>query len=129
MTTEKKQRLGTLALHAGQKPDPVTGARAVPIYQTTSYVFQDTAHAARLFGLEEFGNIYSLGAAAHYDESGAPSPIASSQGGLKRDRYSFTFGISSPFSVFIDPGEDIAGILGIFWMEQHAWAKSNTHNC
>ncbi|HOC73891.1 MAG TPA: PLP-dependent transferase, partial [Candidatus Hydrogenedentes bacterium] len=59
MTTEKKQRLGTLALHAGQKPDPVTGARAVPIYQTTSYVFQDTAHAARLFGLEEFGNIYT----------------------------------------------------------------------
>jgi len=40
MTTEKKQRLGTLALHAGQKPDPVTGARAVPIYQTTSYVFR-----------------------------------------------------------------------------------------
>jgi len=52
-------RLGTLALHAGQTPDPVTGSRTVPIYQTTSYVFQDTAHAARLFALEEFGNIYS----------------------------------------------------------------------
>ena len=51
--------LGTLALHAGQEPDPATGARAVPIYQTTSYVFHDAAHAARLFGLEEFGNIYS----------------------------------------------------------------------
>ena len=48
----------TRALHAGQKPDPATNARAVPIYATTSYVFNDAAHAARLFGLEEFGNIY-----------------------------------------------------------------------
>jgi O-acetylhomoserine (thiol)-lyase len=49
----------TLALHAGQKPDPTTNARAVPIYATTSYVFNDAAHAARLFGLQEFGNIYT----------------------------------------------------------------------
>jgi len=49
----------TLALHAGQTVDPTTKARAVPIYQTTSYVFDDTAHAARLFGLQEFGNIYT----------------------------------------------------------------------
>jgi O-acetylhomoserine (thiol)-lyase len=52
-------RLGTLALHAGQEPDPTTLARAVPIYATTSYVFRDTDHAARLFALKEFGNIYS----------------------------------------------------------------------
>ncbi|MCA8986757.1 MAG: O-acetylhomoserine aminocarboxypropyltransferase/cysteine synthase [Planctomycetaceae bacterium] len=49
----------TLCLHAGQKPDPATNSRAVPIYQTTSYVFNDTDHAARLFGLQEFGNIYT----------------------------------------------------------------------
>src|SRR6476646_6169943 len=49
----------TRALHSGQKPDPATNARAVPIYATTSYVFDDAAHAARLFGLQEFGNIYS----------------------------------------------------------------------
>ncbi len=49
----------TIALHGGQKPDPATNARAVPIYQTTSYVFHDTDHAARLFGLQEFGNIYT----------------------------------------------------------------------
>ena len=49
----------TLALHAGQAPDPATNARAVPIYATTSYVFDDAAHAARLFALEEFGNIYT----------------------------------------------------------------------
>jgi len=49
----------TLALHAGQQADPTTGSRAVPIYQTTSYVFKDTQHAANLFGLKEFGNIYT----------------------------------------------------------------------
>ena len=51
--------LGTKALHAGQVPDPTTTARAVPIYATTSFVFKDTDHAANLFGLREFGNIYS----------------------------------------------------------------------
>jgi O-acetylhomoserine/O-acetylserine sulfhydrylase len=49
----------TLQLHAGQEADPVTGSRAVPIYQTSSYVFKDSAHAANLFGLREFGNIYT----------------------------------------------------------------------
>jgi O-acetylhomoserine (thiol)-lyase len=49
----------TLALHGGQVPDPTTNARAVPIYQTTSYVFNDSDHAADLFGLREFGNIYT----------------------------------------------------------------------
>jgi O-acetylhomoserine (thiol)-lyase len=49
----------TLQLHAGQEPDPVTGSRAVPIHQTTSYVFKDAEHAANLFGLKEFGNIYT----------------------------------------------------------------------
>ncbi len=51
--------IGTLALHAGQQPDPTTGSRAVPIYQTTSYVFKSTEHAANLFALKEFGNIYT----------------------------------------------------------------------
>jgi len=59
MADEVKQYFGTLAVHAGQVADPATGARAVPIYQTTSYVFQDADHAARLFGLKEFGNIYT----------------------------------------------------------------------
>ena len=50
-------KLGTKSLHAGQKADPTTGSRAVPIYQTTSYQFRDTEHAANLFGLKELGNI------------------------------------------------------------------------
>jgi O-acetylhomoserine (thiol)-lyase len=54
-----KPRFATLAIHGGQESDPATHARAVPIYQTTSYVFDDADHAARLFALQEFGNIYT----------------------------------------------------------------------
>ena len=49
----------TRQIHAGAQPDPTTGARALPIFQTTSYVFKDTEHAANLFALKEFGNIYT----------------------------------------------------------------------
>jgi len=59
MTKETKPGIGTLSLHAGQEPDSATNSRAVPIYATTSYVFNDTDHAASLFGLQEFGNIYT----------------------------------------------------------------------
>ncbi len=59
MPAPKPPGFETLSLHAGQRPDPVTGARAVPIYQTTSYVFQDTDHAAALFNLERAGHIYT----------------------------------------------------------------------
>ena len=54
-----EQKLETLTIHGGQEPDPTTKARITPIYQTASYVFDDPDHAARLFGLQEFGNIYS----------------------------------------------------------------------
>src|SRR6188768_4216799 len=56
---EQKLRFETLQVHAGQEPDPVTKSRAVPIHQTTSYVFNSSEHAANLFGLREFGNIYT----------------------------------------------------------------------
>jgi OAH/OAS sulfhydrylase len=56
---EKNYKFETLQLHAGQEPDPTTGSRAVPIYQTTSYQFNDTEHAASLFALKDFGNIYT----------------------------------------------------------------------
>ncbi|MBF0385004.1 MAG: homocysteine synthase [Candidatus Omnitrophica bacterium] len=57
--TSTNLRAETILLHGGQEPDPTTGARAVPIYQTTSYQFKSTEHAANLFGLKEFGNIYT----------------------------------------------------------------------
>src|SRR5512146_1102818 len=56
---EKDWGFDTVALHGGQQPDPATASRAVPIYQTTSYVFEDADHAASLFALEEPGNIYT----------------------------------------------------------------------
>ena len=59
MTEQNKYKLETLALHAGHQPDSETLSRAVPIYQTTSYVFKDTDHAADLFALKQFGNIYT----------------------------------------------------------------------
>ena len=59
MAAPKPPAFETLGLHAGQHPDPATGARAVPVYQTTSYVFQDAAHAAALFNLERSGHIYT----------------------------------------------------------------------
>jgi len=59
MTLPENLRFDSLAVHAGQEVDPTTGSRAVPIYQTTAYVFNDSEHAANLFGLKEFGNIYT----------------------------------------------------------------------
>ena len=59
MSEKNEYHLETLALHAGQQVDSDTLSRAVPIYQTTSYVFKDTDHAANLFALKEFGNIYT----------------------------------------------------------------------
>jgi O-acetylhomoserine (thiol)-lyase len=59
MSEHTKQGLGTRALHAGHVPDPTTNSRAVPIYQTSSYVFNSSEHAANLFGLKEMGNIYT----------------------------------------------------------------------
>jgi O-acetylhomoserine/O-acetylserine sulfhydrylase len=59
MSEELSKNFETLQLHAGAEIDPTTRSRAVPIYATTSYVFKDSAHGARLFGLKEFGNIYS----------------------------------------------------------------------
>src|SRR3954454_9436561 len=59
MPDQPAPHFNTLAVHGGQVPDPATKSRAVPIYQTTSYLFDDADHAARLFALQEFGNIYS----------------------------------------------------------------------
>ncbi len=57
--TDRLPGFNTLAIHAGAAPDATTGARATPIYQTASFVFDDVDHAASLFGLQSFGNIYS----------------------------------------------------------------------
>lgn len=70
----------TRQIHAGQSPDPTTGARALPIYQTTSFVFRDTEHAANLFGLKEFGNIYTR--IMNPTQDAVEQRIASLEGGV-----------------------------------------------
>src|SRR5487761_2791973 len=57
--TDRLPGFSTLSVHAGARPDPTTGARVTPIYQTTAFVFDDVDHAASLFGLQAFGNIYT----------------------------------------------------------------------
>ena len=59
MSTNKNLKFETLQVHAGQEVDPTTGSRALPIYQTTSYVFENAEHGANLFALKQFGNIYT----------------------------------------------------------------------
>jgi len=59
MADKLSKNFETLQLHAGQEPDPTTKSRAVPIYATTSFTFDNSEHAAKLFGLKQFGNIYS----------------------------------------------------------------------
>ena len=59
MASPKPIQFDTLSLHAGQQPDPTTGARATPIYQTASYVFRDTDYAVGLFNIERAGHVYS----------------------------------------------------------------------
>src|SRR5476649_1765020 len=70
----------TRQIHAGQAPDPTTGARALPIYQTTSYVFNDSAHAENLFALKEFGNIYTR--IMNPTQDAVEQRIASLEGGV-----------------------------------------------
>src|ERR1700752_2607899 len=69
----------TLAIHAGAQPDPPTGARATPIYQTTSFVFEDVDHAASLFGLQTFGNIYTR--IGNPTNAGLEAGVAALEGG------------------------------------------------
>jgi O-acetylhomoserine (thiol)-lyase len=70
----------TRQIHAGQSPDPTTNARALPIYQTTSYTFNSTEHAANLFGLKEFGNIYTR--IMNPTQDAVEQRIASLEGGV-----------------------------------------------
>ncbi len=86
--SDEEPGFSTLAIHAGARPDPTTGARITPIYQTTSFVFDDVDHAASLFGLQAFGNIYTRitnPTTAAFEEriaalEGAPAALAVASG-------------------------------------------------
>ncbi len=106
---ENQSKFATLAVHAGAAPDPVTGARATPIYQTTSYVFNDVDHAASLFGLEAFGNIYTR--ITNPTQAVLESRLAALEGGTAA--LAVASGHAAQFLVFhtlLEPGDEfIAG--------------------
>src|SRR5256884_9968935 len=86
MSEDRTPGFNTLAIHAGAQPDPATGARATPIYQTTSFVFDDVDHAASLFGLKAFGNIYTR--IMNPTQAGLEERLAALEGG--------TAGVAAP---------------------------------
>src|SRR3989449_1149909 len=80
MATPRSLQFDTLSLHAGQRPDPVTGARATPIYFTTSFVFRDADHAAALFNMERGGHVYSR--ISNPTNAGLEERVAALEGGV-----------------------------------------------
>src|SRR6202167_221569 len=112
-TPDRQMGFSTRSLHAGQKPDPATGARAVPIYQTTSFVFEDSNHAAELFALQRFGNIYTRimnPTTAVFEER-----VASLEGGV--GALATASGQSAQFlaiSSLMQPGDDIVSASTLY---------------
>src|SRR3954452_18671976 len=103
----------TRAVHAGQRPDPTTGARAVPIYQTTSYVFEDTDAAAAYFNLQEYGNTYSRimnPTVAAFEER-----VAALEGGA--GAVAFASGLAAQAAVFFTllvPGDHVVASQALY---------------
>ncbi|MEX2426556.1 MAG: O-acetylhomoserine aminocarboxypropyltransferase/cysteine synthase family protein [Thermomicrobiaceae bacterium] len=114
--SEQAQRelgFNTRSVHAGQAPDSDTGSRALPIYQTTSYVFQDTDHAASLFNLEQFGNIYTR--IMNPTLNAFEERIASLEGGI--GAVSFSSGQAAQMSVFmtlLNPGDHVVSSNALY---------------
>lgn len=105
MSEPSDPKFATLAVHAGASPDPATGARVTPIYQTTSFVFNDTDHAASLFGLEAFGNIYTR--ITNPTQSVLEGRIAALEGGTAA--LAVASGHAAQFLVFhtlLEPGDE-----------------------
>jgi O-acetylhomoserine (thiol)-lyase len=115
MTAEPRDEFGfdTRAIHAGQRPDPYTGARAVPIFQTTSYVFEDTDSAAAYFNLQEYGNTYSRimnPTVAAFEER-----VASLEGGA--GAVAFASGLAAQAAIFftlLTPGDHIVASQALY---------------
>lgn len=111
--TQQKYGFETLAVHAGAAPDPTTGARAVPIYQTTSFVFDDVDHAASLFNLQQFGNIYSR--LTNPTVSALEERVAALEGGVAA--CATASGHSAQFLTFLNllsPGDNIVASTKLY---------------
>ena len=117
--SERSYGFETLAIHAGAEPDPTTGARAVPIYQTTSYVFDDVDHAAALFNLQKFGNIYTR--LTNPTVSVLEGRIAALEGGTAA--CCTASGHAAQFLTFLNllrPGDNVVVELQALWRLDHA---------
>ena len=111
----------TLAVHAGARPDPVTGARGTPIYQTTSFVFDDAEHGAELFNLQTFGYVYSR--MTNQTDSVFEERVAQLEGG--RGAVATSSGHAAQFLVFfslLEPGIHSFTKL-IWWFGYTIWGK------
>jgi O-acetylhomoserine (thiol)-lyase len=110
---EQAHGFDTLAIHAGAQPDPATGARATPIYQTTSYVFEDTQHAADLFALRTFGNIYTR--IMNPTQAVLESKVAALEGGTAA--LALASGHAAQFIVFhclMQPGDEFVAVRQLY---------------
>src|SRR3954471_10722610 len=111
--SEREFGFATRSIHAGQRPDPTTGARAVPIYQTTSYVFEDVDSAAAYFNLQEYGNTYSRimnPTVAAFEER-----VASLEGGV--GGVAFASGLAAPAALFLTiltPGDHVVASRALY---------------
>ena len=104
--TDRLPGFSTLAVHAGAQPDPTTGARVTPIYQTTSFVFNDADHAASLFGLQAFGNIYTRITNPDHRGAGRTRRSARRRHRRARDRFRSRRAGRDRFSNVLRPGDE-----------------------
>jgi O-acetylhomoserine (thiol)-lyase len=123
MTQGFAQGFATRAVHAGAAPDPVTGSRAMPIHQTTSYVFKDVDHAARLFGLQEFGQIYTR--ITNPTTAALEARIADLEGGTAA--VAFASGHAAQFAAFhvlMNPGDHFVAARQLYGGSLNQFAHS-----
>ena len=113
MSLDDTPRFDTLAIHAGAQPDPTTGARATPIYQTTSFVFDDVEHAASLFGLQAFGNIYTR--IMNPTQSVLEERVAALEGGTAALATSSGHGAQLLiFHTLLEPGDEFIAVRQLY---------------
>ena len=113
MTPDRDFGFDTRAIHAGQRPDPYTGARAVPIYQTTSYVFEDVESAAAYFNLQEYGNTYSR--IVNPTVAVLEERVASLEGGA--GAVAFASGLAAQAAIFftaLQPGDHVVASQALY---------------
>ena len=124
--SQRTPGFNTLAIHAGAQPDPATGARATPIYQTTSFVFDDVDHAASLFGLKAFGNIYTR--IMNPTQAVLEERVAALEGGTAAVATSSGHGAQLlVFHTIMKPGDNFVAALQLYLCSFHQFCFASKH--